>query len=204
MPKRDRKGPDRGQPAGPLHHRRTERAQGRGGIAAAFRTSLALHQQGHRATGRSGEGNKRQGYQVTGAAGYPSDLSEGACAGRSIVLVSVRLLRCAAHRYRSPEHGTTIFQVDAFADGPFQGNPAAVCPSMPGWTTSVCGPSRKENNLSETAFVVGRDGDYRCAGSRRRSRWTCAVATTLATAWVLILSSTTLPRYCVSLPVAVS
>lgn len=83
LPKRDRKGPDRGQPAGPLHHRRTERAQGRGGIAAAFRTSLALHQQGHRATG-SGEGSQAPGLPGLGAAGYPSDLSEAPARGAAL------------------------------------------------------------------------------------------------------------------------
>jgi len=46
-----------------------------------------------------------------------------------------------------------IFCVDAFADGPFRGNPAAVCllaeERDPGWMQSLA----TEMNLSETAFV---------------------------------------------------
>ncbi len=46
-----------------------------------------------------------------------------------------------------------LFHVDAFASGPFTGNPAAVClldePVDPGWMQAVAA----EMNLSETAFV---------------------------------------------------
>ena len=48
---------------------------------------------------------------------------------------------------------TRIFQVDSFAEGPFSGNPAAVClldgPSGADWMQHVA----EEMNLSETAFV---------------------------------------------------
>lgn len=51
-----------------------------------------------------------------------------------------------------------LHQVDAFADGPFAGNPAAVClldgPADAGWMQSLAA----EMNLSETAFVHP-DGD---------------------------------------------
>jgi len=52
-----------------------------------------------------------------------------------------------------------IFQVDAFTDAPFKGNPAAVCllpePREEAWMQAVAA----EMNLSETAFVSpGRDG----------------------------------------------
>ncbi|MGV8314649.1 PhzF family phenazine biosynthesis protein, partial [Pseudomonas aeruginosa] len=53
----------------------------------------------------------------------------------------------------------TIFQVDAFADSPFQGNPAAVCPLDAWLDDERLQAIAEENNLSETAFVVGRDGD---------------------------------------------
>ncbi len=47
-----------------------------------------------------------------------------------------------------------IYIVDAFAERPFQGNPAAVCPlerpAEPGWMQRVAA----EMNLSETAFTV--------------------------------------------------
>jgi PhzF family phenazine biosynthesis protein len=55
-----------------------------------------------------------------------------------------------------------LFHVDAFASGPFTGNPAAVCvleaPVDPGWMQAVAA----EMNLSETAFVRALgDGDGR-------------------------------------------
>jgi PhzF family phenazine biosynthesis protein len=53
-----------------------------------------------------------------------------------------------------------IYQIDAFADRPFQGNPAAVCP-LEGWLPdSVLQAIAEENNLAETAFFVGGDGTY--------------------------------------------
>jgi len=49
--------------------------------------------------------------------------------------------------------GVKIFQVDAFTDEPFTGNPAAVCilpgPCEPDWMQKVA----REMNLSETAFL---------------------------------------------------
>jgi PhzF family phenazine biosynthesis protein len=52
-----------------------------------------------------------------------------------------------------------IFQVDAFAQRPFEGNPAAVCP-LDAWPAdSLLQAIAEENNLSETAFFVPeRDG----------------------------------------------
>lgn len=54
-----------------------------------------------------------------------------------------------------------IYQVDAFTDRIFSGNPAAVCPldAWPedDWMQAVAA----ENNLSETAFLVGGGGRYR-------------------------------------------
>src|SRR5271154_5183035 len=54
-----------------------------------------------------------------------------------------------------------LFIVDAFADRPFSGNPAAVCllpsPAEASWMQIVA----REMNLPETAFLVPRDGgDY--------------------------------------------
>jgi PhzF family phenazine biosynthesis protein len=82
--------------------------------------------------------------------------------------------------------GVPLFQVDAFADEPFAGNPAAVCllegPAPEDWMRSVAA----EMNLSETAFA------HRIAGDRYGLRWftptvevdLCGHAT-LATAHVL-------------------
>ena len=46
-----------------------------------------------------------------------------------------------------------IFQVDAFADKVFSGNPAAVCPIMQELDESQMQHIAAENNLSETAFI---------------------------------------------------
>lgn len=56
--------------------------------------------------------------------------------------------------------GIPIYQVDAFAEKPFEGNPAAVCllneARSAGWMQSVA----VEMNLSETAFVRQLEKDY--------------------------------------------
>jgi PhzF family phenazine biosynthesis protein len=53
---------------------------------------------------------------------------------------------------------TPLYQVDAFTDEPFRGNPAAVCvldgPREPAWMQCVAA----EMNLSETAFVHAEPG----------------------------------------------
>jgi len=56
---------------------------------------------------------------------------------------------------------TPIFQVDAFTDKPFAGNPAAVCilpePRSESWMQNVA----KEMNLSETAFLHKQQDGFR-------------------------------------------
>src|SRR6516165_11065479 len=53
-----------------------------------------------------------------------------------------------------------IVTVDAFTNAPFAGNPAAVCvmqePRPEDWLRNVA----REMNLSETAFLLPRDGDF--------------------------------------------
>lgn len=53
-----------------------------------------------------------------------------------------------------------LFQVDAFTDQPFAGNPAAVCllnePGDPAWMQHIA----REMNLSETAFLCKQDDGY--------------------------------------------
>ncbi len=52
-----------------------------------------------------------------------------------------------------------IYQVDAFTDRVFGGNPAAVCP-LDSWPDdALLANIAAENNLSETAFFVNR-GDH--------------------------------------------
>ena len=53
-----------------------------------------------------------------------------------------------------------IYQVDAFASRPFSGNPAAVCPLEEFLPDEVLQGIALENNLSETAFLVRRNGAY--------------------------------------------
>lgn len=54
-----------------------------------------------------------------------------------------------------------IYQVDAFTDDIFLGNPAAVCPLDSWLNEAVMQAIAMENNLSETAFLVAEDGGYR-------------------------------------------
>ena len=49
-----------------------------------------------------------------------------------------------------------LHQIDAFADGPFTGNPAAVCPLDDWLADDLMQAIAAENNLSETAFFVRR------------------------------------------------
>lgn len=51
-----------------------------------------------------------------------------------------------------------IFQVDAFAAAPFEGNPAAICPLESWLDDARMQAIAAENNLAETAFFV-REGD---------------------------------------------
>lgn len=78
-----------------------------------------------------------------------------------------------------------LYQVDAFAAAPFEGNPAAICP-LDSWLDDARMQAiAAENNLAETAFFV-REGDTYCL------RWftptvevdLCGHAT-LASAWIV-------------------
>ena len=53
-----------------------------------------------------------------------------------------------------------IFQVDAFAEELFQGNPAAVIPLSSWMDENVMQKIADENNLSETAFFVKGNNEY--------------------------------------------
>jgi len=54
-----------------------------------------------------------------------------------------------------------LYQVDAFADRPFAGNPAAVCPLAAWLPDATLQAIAAENNLAETAFFVPENGGYR-------------------------------------------
>ncbi|TGE18351.1 PhzF family phenazine biosynthesis protein [Hymenobacter elongatus] len=54
-----------------------------------------------------------------------------------------------------------LYQIDAFTDRIFAGNPAAVCPLTAWLPAETMQAIAAENNLAETAFFVARDGnDY--------------------------------------------
>jgi PhzF family phenazine biosynthesis protein len=52
-----------------------------------------------------------------------------------------------------------FFQVDAFAEGPFTGNPAAVMPLQDWLSEAVMQAIAAENNLAETAFTVPSEAE---------------------------------------------
>jgi PhzF family phenazine biosynthesis protein len=79
-----------------------------------------------------------------------------------------------------------IYQIDAFADRVFAGNPAAVCPLREWLDDAVLQAVAQENNLSETAFFVPEDEGYHI-------RWFTPVAevdlcghATLGTAYLIL------------------
>ena len=78
-----------------------------------------------------------------------------------------------------------IYQIDAFTDKVFSGNPAAVCPLDQWLDDDIMQKIAMENNLAETAFYVKQDNQYQL-------RWFTPVAevdlcghATLAAAFVI-------------------
>jgi len=53
-----------------------------------------------------------------------------------------------------------IYQIDAFAEVPFEGNPAAVCPLEDWLADDFLQSIALENNLSETAFYIARQDHF--------------------------------------------
>ncbi len=53
-----------------------------------------------------------------------------------------------------------IYQIDAFTDRLFKGNPAAICPLEEWISDDIMQNIAKENNLAETAFVVIKNNKY--------------------------------------------
>ncbi len=78
-----------------------------------------------------------------------------------------------------------IFQVDAFTDQPYSGNPAGVCllsaPAETDWMRNVAA----EMNLSETAFVYPEKGQFRLRWFTPQVEVELCGHATLATAHVL-------------------
>lgn len=63
----------------------------------------------------------------------------------------------------------TMYQIDAFAERVFEGNPAAICPLQEWLDDSLLQAIAEENNLSETAYFVKR-------GDAFELRWFTPVA----------------------------
>src|SRR4051812_8768886 len=53
-----------------------------------------------------------------------------------------------------------MYQIDAFADRVFEGNPAAICLLNDWLSESTMQAIATENNLPETAFLVEKDSDF--------------------------------------------
>jgi len=78
-----------------------------------------------------------------------------------------------------------LYQVDAFTDQIFKGNPAAVCPLEKWLDDSMMQKIAMENNLSETAFVVPDGDDYQIRWFTPAEEVDLCGHATLATAHVL-------------------
>jgi len=78
-----------------------------------------------------------------------------------------------------------LYQVDAFADRPFTGNPAAVCPLERWLPDALLQAIAAENNLSETAYFVKRRGLYELRWFTPVSEVDLCGHATLASAYVL-------------------
>jgi len=78
-----------------------------------------------------------------------------------------------------------LFQIDAFASRVFTGNPAAVVP-LDAWTDDdTLQGIATENNLAETAFLVGGAGEYEIRWMTPAAEVDLCGHATLASAWVV-------------------
>jgi len=78
-----------------------------------------------------------------------------------------------------------IYQVDAFTDRIFSGNPAAVCPLNDWLSDETLQSIAMENNLSETAFYVKKDNLYQIRWFTPTVEVDLCGHATLATAYVI-------------------
>lgn len=78
-----------------------------------------------------------------------------------------------------------IYQVDAFTNQPFHGNPAAVCPLEAWLDDALLQAIAAENNLSETAFIVAQDNGYELRWFTPTTEVELCGHATLAAAWVV-------------------
>jgi len=78
-----------------------------------------------------------------------------------------------------------LFQIDAFAGRVFAGNPAAIVPLERWLDDAALQAIATENNLSETAFFVGGNGDFHIRWMTPAAEVDLCGHATLAAAWVV-------------------
>lgn len=78
-----------------------------------------------------------------------------------------------------------IYQIDAFTDRPFAGNPAAVCILSEPLTKSTMQSLAMENNLSETAFLLRKEDQWEIRWFTPTTEVDLCGHATLAAAYVL-------------------
>ena len=79
-----------------------------------------------------------------------------------------------------------IYQIDAFADKVFSGNPAAVC-ILDNWiATELMQNIAQENNLAETAFVIQKNSTFEIRWFTPETEVDLCGHATLASAYVLL------------------
>lgn len=79
----------------------------------------------------------------------------------------------------------SYYQIDAFTDRVFNGNPAAVCPLNEWLPDSVLQSIAMENNQSETSFIVSKNDDYEIRWFTPTEELDLCGHGTLATAYVI-------------------
>ena len=79
-----------------------------------------------------------------------------------------------------------LFQIDAFATRPFEGNPAAIMPLKEWLPEAVMQSIAAENNLSETAFLVKEVSGWRIRWFTTLSEIDLCGHATLASAWLIL------------------
>jgi PhzF family phenazine biosynthesis protein len=77
-----------------------------------------------------------------------------------------------------------LYQIDAFTDHHFGGNPAAVCPLDSWLPEATMQAIAMENNLSETAFIVHEPSGWRIRWFTPVTEVSLCGHATLASAWV--------------------
>ncbi|MDP6924656.1 MAG: PhzF family phenazine biosynthesis protein [Candidatus Scalindua sp.] len=78
-----------------------------------------------------------------------------------------------------------LYQIDAFTDTPFKGNPAAVIPLETWLPDNVMQSIAEENNLSETAFFVPKGNGFHLRWFTPKTEVDLCGHATLAAAYVL-------------------